>query len=72
MAWLTATPGFPTVSCVLTSSGKQQIGRFCSKVLLAARDCQTTGGDVSKINNRVRIAGEDGDYSSEQAEAGNS
>lgn len=72
MARLTAAQSFPTVSRVLTPSGKQQIGRFCSKVLVTVGDCQTTGGDVSKVNDRVRIAGEHGDCSSKQAEAGNS
>ena len=70
MVRLTAAIGFPTVSCLLTSSGKQQIGRICSKILIAVGDFQTATGDSSEVNNRVRIAGEHGDCSSKQAEAG--
>ena len=70
MVWLTATIGFPTVSCLLTSSGKQQIGRISSKLLIAVGDFHTATGDASEVNNRVRISGEHGDCCSKQAEAG--
>ena len=57
MARPTAAIGFPTVSCVFASSGKQQISHFCSKVLVAVGDCRTSGGEVSKVNKRVWMAG---------------